>query len=278
MTVPFSYPYTITADTPAVASEVQDNFAQLLDWITTNYYQIDATPALTAMPVLPGTPTISTHATTKAYVDAIVPTGTISAFAGATAPSGYLLCDGSGYSTTGAQAALFAVIDYNYGGAAGTFNVPDLQERVPVGRSGVAPFLDLGDTGGEADSVLPEHSHTINHDHGNNLAFAITGGSHNHTQDPHGHSISNGTQVVRRDGTGNAELVAGTGAYGPYNAYFQSAIDTTATNNTSPSHSHVATKSGQVTDHSGSSGDAGDATITDKNYPPYVVVNYIIKT
>lgn len=41
-----------------------------------------------------GTPTVSTDASTKAYVDALVPVGTILIWSTNTAPTGYLICNG----------------------------------------------------------------------------------------------------------------------------------------------------------------------------------------
>lgn len=52
--------------------------------------------------------------------------GMMQMYAANTAPSGWLVCDGSGYSTT-TYAALFAVIGYTYGGSGSTFNVPDMR-------------------------------------------------------------------------------------------------------------------------------------------------------
>ena len=80
---------------------------------------------------------LATQQSIKAYVDsnAGIPTGTVSAFAGSTAPTGYVLCDGSEYSET-TKAALFAVISttYNTGGeTANHFRVPDLRGRVVAG-------------------------------------------------------------------------------------------------------------------------------------------------
>ena len=55
-----------------------------------------------------------------------LPTGSIIAFAGTSSiPTGYLLCGGAGVSRT-TYANLFAVIGYLYGGAAGTFRLPNL--------------------------------------------------------------------------------------------------------------------------------------------------------
>jgi microcystin-dependent protein len=62
------------------------------------------------------------------------PSGTIVAFAGSSAPAGYLMADGSAVSRT-TYATLFAVISTTYGTGNGstTFNLPDLRGRVAVG-------------------------------------------------------------------------------------------------------------------------------------------------
>ena len=54
------------------------------------------------------------------------PAGTVNWFAGDTAPTGYLECNGQSVSTT-AFAELFAAIGYTHGGSGGSFNVPDLR-------------------------------------------------------------------------------------------------------------------------------------------------------
>jgi microcystin-dependent protein len=64
------------------------------------------------------------------------PVGSIIAFGGVAAPTGYLICDGAIYAST-SYPALFSVIGYAYGGSAGNFNVPDLQTRQPMGS--IAP-------------------------------------------------------------------------------------------------------------------------------------------
>jgi microcystin-dependent protein len=116
------------------------------------------------------------------------PAGVISQYAGTAAPTGYLLCQGQSVSTT-TFAALFAAIGYNYGGSGESFNVPNLQNRVPVGR-GTGTFGSLNATGGAETHTLttaemPSHTHVQNsHNH--------TQDSHNHTQNAHGHSASSG--------------------------------------------------------------------------------------
>ena len=92
---------------------------------------------------------------------ALAPTGALMPFAGAAAPAGWLLCDGSSYTTAG-QAALFAVIAYTYGGSGANFNVPNMVNSVPVGSGG---SFARGATGGEINHTLtvaemPSHTHT----------------------------------------------------------------------------------------------------------------------
>ena len=71
---------------------------------------------------------------TQTNTDLANPTGVMAPYAGATAPTGWLLCDGTAVSRT-TYAALFAITSTTYGVGDGTstFNVPDLRGRIPVG-------------------------------------------------------------------------------------------------------------------------------------------------
>lgn len=64
-----------------------------------------------------------------------LPVGSIQAFAGANAPTGWLLCDGSAVSR-GNYPDLYSVLGTTYGSGDGstTFNLPDLRGRVPAGK------------------------------------------------------------------------------------------------------------------------------------------------
>lgn len=100
-----------------------------------------------------------------------VPTGVLYPYAGASAPSGYLLCQGQSVSTT-TYAALFSVIGYTYGGSGGSFNLPDLRGRTPVGAGNDGSAANnatrnRGDKGG--DTRMPQHNHGVTdpgHGHG----------------------------------------------------------------------------------------------------------------
>lgn len=99
-----------------------------------------------------------------------VPSGTIIGFAGSSAPSGWLLCDGSEVSRS-LYAALFAAIGtaFGVGDGGSTFNVPDLRGRIPIGAgtgSGLSART-LAQSLGEENHLLtlaemPSHDHTAN--------------------------------------------------------------------------------------------------------------------
>lgn len=78
----------------------------------------------------------------------VVPSGVVKAFAGSTAPDGWLLCNGQAVSRS-EFAALFAVIGTTYGGGdkSTTFNVPNLQGKMIIGANST---YTLGKTGGSA--------------------------------------------------------------------------------------------------------------------------------
>lgn len=80
-----------------------------------------------------GTPSASNKFVTEEY-RVFTPVGMVSPFAGAAAPTGWLLCDGSAVSRA-TYAALFTAISTTYGVGDGstTFNLPDLKGRSVIG-------------------------------------------------------------------------------------------------------------------------------------------------
>lgn len=100
-----------------------------------------------------------------------LPIGAIVSYASATAPTGWLVCDGQAISRT-TYANLFAVISTQYGAGDGstTFNVPNLKGKVVVGLDeSDADFNTLGNSGGEKTHKLsiaemPSHQHDMDDD------------------------------------------------------------------------------------------------------------------
>ena len=156
-------------------------------------------------------PTHDRDLTPKHYVDQRSPTGMVVPFAGSTAPTGWLLCDGSAVSRT-TYDALYSVIGTTYGAGNGstTFNVPDLrgrtvagvdnmggtaQNRITSGVSGITGTT-LGAAGG--DQRLHAHSHTMNNAQFNTASpFFAAGGNYG----------QNVTGTTSTSGAGNSQNV-----------------------------------------------------------------------
>ena len=94
--------------------------------------------------------------------------GSIKLWAGVNAPTGWRLCDGAAVSRT-TYATLFSRIGTTYGNGDGstTFNIPDFRDRTAIG---VSATKTIGSTGGSADAVVVQHSHTA----------TVTDPGHNH--------------------------------------------------------------------------------------------------
>ena len=101
--------------------------------------------------------------------------GTIMVFAAATAPAGWILCDGSAFAIGNpTYAVLYGVIGFTYTTTANRnvnlFQVPDLRGRVPRGQDSTGAngyTVALGAAGGQTQTSfsisvaqLPSHTHT----------------------------------------------------------------------------------------------------------------------
>jgi phage-related tail fiber protein len=112
-------PNTFTSGQVLTAKELDDNFGTL---------QTEINALSATITTLQGTSTGNA-----------VPPGSVVAFVGSNAPSGWLLCDGSAVSRT-TYASLFAAIAITHGGGDGvaTFNLPDYRGRFLRGVDGTA--------------------------------------------------------------------------------------------------------------------------------------------
>ena len=171
--------------------------------------------------------------------------GMIQMFAGSTAPTGWLMCDGSAVSRT-TYATLFAVIGTTYGTGDGstTFNLPDLRGRMPLGSSS---SHSLASTGGSEYIQAHTHSDTIK---AKTPKFT--------------HSISSSNSNVNLLGGGSEQSYGKAGSGGSTYPYKRlSVADHAATD---------CTMSGSVGAVSGAT------TGNEGNMPPFLTINYIIAT
>jgi microcystin-dependent protein len=194
-----------------------------------------ASPTLSGTPLAP-TAAVGTNTTqiaTTAFVQAAGLVGEIKMWGTASAPTGYLLCDGSSVSTT-TYAALFAVIGYTFGGSGASFTLPDYRGRMPIGVSG---SYALAATGGSANATLVSHTHTA--------TSVVTDPGHFHNSTNNGATNGFGagaalTNAFNSPGLATASAVTG--------------ISVATTNSTEGS------------------------SATNANLPPYLAINFIIKT
>ena len=107
-----------------------------------------------------------------------IPTATIVPWSSSSVPTGFLECNGQAVSRS-TYSALFAIVSTTYGTGDGssTFNVPDLQDNVAVGKSnnkalastgGANTVASTGNVGGSTANAtlstpqLASHSHPVN--------------------------------------------------------------------------------------------------------------------
>jgi microcystin-dependent protein len=215
------------------------------------------------------------------------PVGQMVPYAGSSVPTGWLLCNGQAVSQT-TYALLFAAISttWNTGGeVAGTFRVPDMRGRFPIGvlsgtynlgTTGGGATVDIQHTHGPGDLDFPhrhDHDHPLSdHDHtagGYELDSGhVTGGSStiqenlatitpeqaDAANDGHDHSIPN-VPVVGE--SGSAHFVSGGGDFNTTGA--TSGTDTDISSTQDP----------------GGETDLGGSSSLDI-LPPYAAVHYII--
>lgn len=230
---------------------------------TTGNYMTDVSAgtgiSITHTPAEGSTATIAVNTSYAGFV----PTGSVFQYAGSTAPTGYLICDGAAVSRT-TYAALFAIVGTRYGTGDGstTFNLPSMATKVPQGITTGLPSGTTLATGAQS----ADHTHTIttggqsadhthngtsgnasaNHSHNSTWTVGTGNDNNNHT---HGYQKSNGSNSgAASDGvstghthTWNANLTTGgDGASHTHN---------TTTGGVSVGHTHSGTTAGVSVGH-----------------------------
>lgn len=181
----------------------------------------------------------------------VTPIGSVTAYAGSSAPTGWLLCDGSTVSQT-TYADLYALIGTTYGPASGgNFTLPDLRGRAAVGvnAGGAAYLTSLGATIGSADAVLLQHNHSAS------SSSSVTDPGHRHTFN---------SQNLTAGGGGGYALSAINNNYGSnITGYASGAINTSTTGISVSTSTTIA--------------NAGSGNGQNQNLQPSIALNYIIR-
>jgi microcystin-dependent protein len=199
--------------------------------------------------------------------------GAIKPWTKATAPAGYLLCDGTAVSRT-TYADLFAVTGTTYGVGNGstTFNVPQLQGKTPQGYDGNT--YNLAGTGG-ANTVTVSVTNNQAATNATNQAVTVTGSIDNTALttaqlSSHSHSMEFSSEPYHPNAGGNSPLPFAPGGRG--------STDKNTTNSGSGTgHNHSHTLSGTLTGNITTSLTGSVTAAGTNSFSPYVVVNYIIK-
>lgn len=188
----------------------------------------------------------------------LVPPGSLLMFAGATAPEGYLVCNGSAVSRTD-YAVLFAAIGVVYGVGNGTttFNLPDLRGRGPLGvGTGVGLTARVLGSAGGAETVTLDATMIPGHTHAGTTS---SNGSHTHTsnatggQGNYGLALADGSNTVTDADSSAGELNVWT-------------VPGALTIDAGGAHTHTFTS------------DSTGGGQSHANMAPFLSVNFIIKT
>lgn len=205
---------------------------------------------------------------------------------------GFLKMDGAQYNTAD-QPGLFAKIGYTYGGSGGVFNVPNINDRFPIGAQ--AGVKVLGTSGGSwlktlAAGNIPSHLHSMAHTHAidHTHAAATTGNDspdHAHYYDTgssggheHNYSYRDANRVV----TGGGAATVADSASGVYSTSGGGGHSHAGnTNGASARHQHSIPALGYSgasgASSAGNTGSTGSGTAFDIT-PPWLALNCFIKT
>ena len=178
--------------------------------------------------------------------DAQLPVGTVVAYGGNSAPSGWQICNGGSTATSALQTIL------------GQSTVPDLRDRFIIGAGN---SYNRHDTGGSKDATLVSHSHTINNHTHSFSANTNNPGDHDHNVDVLAEFAS--THGTWQTGGGYRQVHTGGTHRKPI---------------TSDAGGHTHSISGTTGNPSNTGTNSQGSSATNANLPPYYSLIYIIKT
>jgi microcystin-dependent protein len=209
-------------------------------------------------------------------VPTILEPGIVVPYAGATAPTGWLICDGAAVNRS-IYGALFVIVGTTYGAGDGstTFNLPNLVNRFGVGAGGTYPLASTGGATSVTTSTAGSHNHTGAA--GSTTLTTAQIPSHTHS----GTTDSAGNHTHGTSGSGGESGIAASANYGNTNNYIFTGGGTNQYNtSTAGAHTHPFTTgaTGGGTGHDHSISTDGSHTHTAATVPPYLALNYIIKT
>jgi microcystin-dependent protein len=187
----------------------------------------------------------------------LVPTGSLIMWPSVTIPTDWKLCNGDAISRT-TFATLYALVGTTFGAGDGstTFNLPDYRNRTPYGADTVA----VGATGGSANATLVSHSHggvtgNTSNDHIHTATSVVTDAGHAHG----GILTTLGSGLYTNPNPTGAAFGAGS-----TDSAFTGITVATTIGGQSVTHTHTITTEG--------------SSATNANLPPYLGINFIIKT
>lgn len=145
-------PFYITATPPGQLTKLSTSEKLLVTNVSTDTFTITRAQGSTTAKEITAGWTIANAVYADDVLFPAVPIGSLLDFAGTTAPTNYLTCDGSAVSRT-TYAALYAVIGTVWGSGDGstTFNLPDIRRRATIGSGGTGTSTignSVGSTGG----------------------------------------------------------------------------------------------------------------------------------
>ena len=218
----------------------------------------------------------------NAYLAELGPAGAMMEYAGAAAPSGWLLCDGNSYLRADYN-DLFTALGGGsspWGLPDGThFNVPDMRGRMPVGKGTHADVDTLAETDGSASgSRTPKHKHTAS-DTGHGHTASDSGHGHTASDSGHGHTATDSGHSHSATDSGHTHPGTFLTPTGPFTREAGSNPLDSGSVGTGYANITVATGNAVISVASGNANViVGPQSNSPTDGPAYAVVNYIIKT